>query len=1006
MKNCPLPILSSLFFAGISYVGTAFAAETITVNPAITYQTIEAWGTADNTFGTGKLDFQKSSLRRHLIEEAVQTLGITRTRIEAQNGNFSDWKHWEELNDNSDSGVLDATRLETNSFDRKMTEWVVPMKQAVEADGGVFGSYFSPSFYNGGSTGTAPTWLINSPGEHAEYLSSYLLRLKDVYGITPNYYTILNEAGFDNTWTAAIVGAMIKTVAPRLQSLGLTSKLQFPESYGADVAWNNYISVLQADEDIWPHVGMLSYHLYSGNAGTDMSRDSIRDFGIARNLPRAQTEFTTQTSEVLYNDLTKGGVSVWDLYKWNGIYFRTQAPAAVSTQWFSRTQTFWKIRQVTKYVTPGSVRVNAVSTHTSIRPLAFTKSGKSIVVLWIASGGVNAPLTLVGLAPGSYGVSKTIGSNNLTPPNYQEVGVFTTLANGDLSLPALGTDTVVTIYPHDGNLPPTVVDWNSSPFFLTQPASTATLTALAKDPELDVVTYLWSVKSQPAGASAVLATPNAASCAVSGMTAPGEYVFQIAISDPTHTVIRTVEVTSFSGNQPPYLTDVHNRDPVGLTLPAKTSATLRCVGMDLNGDAITYQWSVTSQPPGANVVLTGATTDSCTASGMTVAGNYVFHIAASDGINPATTQTLTVPVFPANVAPTVSVPTASPATMKLAAGATTAGTTLSAVTSDSDAASFATWRPGGDVLTHWWTMQSGPTGAKPVFATPGASSTAVSNLIAGTYVFKVSAMDRAAVTSKTVTVTVDPSSGEFVFSAAGYSQTEGNSGSATKTISVTRAGGSAGAVDVGYATADGSATAGSDYTAASGTLNWADGESGPKTFDVEVLGDLTVEGDETVAISLSSPGGGAALGSPNTAALTISNDDMGGFTAWVSAYELTGLDALETASLAGDGVTNLMKYALGLHPKESVTGVTDGTKPGLPAVGTEGSNLTLLFQKDTSKTDLTYAAEASPDLVTWTTSGVSEGVQSTSGTIQTIKASIPMGVDDKKFLRLNVTKDN
>ncbi len=115
-----------------------------------------------------------------------------------------------------------------------------------------------------------------------------------------------------------------------------------------------------------------------------------------------------------------------------------------------------------------------------------------------------------------------------------------------------------------------------------------------------------------------------------------------------------------------------------------------------------------------------------------------------------------------------------------------------------------------------------------------------------------------------------PSPGALQFSASGYVALEGGPGA---TITVTRAGGSAGAVSVDYAAGDGTATGGSDYTAASGTLDWADGESADKTFQVAVLDDAEVEGDETVNLGLSNPTGGASLGGPSAAVLTIQDDE-------------------------------------------------------------------------------------------------------------------------------------
>ena len=87
------------------------------------------------------------------------------------------------------------------------------------------------------------------------------------------------------------------------------------------------------------------------------------------------------------------------------------------------------------------------------------------------------------------------------------------------------------------------------------------------------------------------------------------------------------------------------------------------------------------------------------------------------------------------------------------------------------------------------------------------------------------------------------------FSTATYTVNE-NAGTAT--ITVTRTGGSDGASRVNYATSNGTATAGSDYTAASGTLTFAAGETS-KTFTMPIINDTAVENAETVTLTLSNP---------------------------------------------------------------------------------------------------------------------------------------------------------
>ena len=114
--------------------------------------------------------------------------------------------------------------------------------------------------------------------------------------------------------------------------------------------------------------------------------------------------------------------------------------------------------------------------------------------------------------------------------------------------------------------------------------------------------------------------------------------------------------------------------------------------------------------------------------------------------------------------------------------------------------------------------------------------------------------------------------GQLRLTQANSSVAEGNQA----TIGVERLNGDDGAVSVTFATANGSAEAGADYQTASGELDFADNEDGVKTFTVATIEDTADESNETVTISLSGPTGGATLGTPSTATLTINDDDTSG----------------------------------------------------------------------------------------------------------------------------------
>ncbi|MEX0899699.1 MAG: Calx-beta domain-containing protein [Gammaproteobacteria bacterium] len=154
-----------------------------------------------------------------------------------------------------------------------------------------------------------------------------------------------------------------------------------------------------------------------------------------------------------------------------------------------------------------------------------------------------------------------------------------------------------------------------------------------------------------------------------------------------------------------------------------------------------------------------------------------------------------------------------------------------------------------------------------------------------------------------------PAPGELKLAATTYGAAED---AGTVTITVQRTGGSAGAASVQYATGGGTATAGTDYTAATGTLQWAAGDAANKTVIITISDDADFEADETLTFTLSNAVG-ATLGAPAVATVSITNDD-------IAAVNLSGV-AATGAPIVGATIT--ITDANG-DTVESTTG-TDGT---------------------------------------------------------------------------------
>jgi hypothetical protein len=105
---------------------------------------------------------------------------------------------------------------------------------------------------------------------------------------------------------------------------------------------------------------------------------------------------------------------------------------------------------------------------------------------------------------------------------------------------------------------------------------------------------------------------------------------------------------------------------------------------------------------------------------------------------------------------------------------------------------------------------------------------------------------------------------------------EVSEGAGSVTLTVTRTSGSTGAISVQYATQNGSAMAGTDYTATSGTLMWADGDAAAKTITLPVIQNNIVDGTRYFNVLLSNATGGATIAMQNGTvgkAIVRVNDD-------------------------------------------------------------------------------------------------------------------------------------
>jgi gliding motility-associated-like protein len=303
-----------------------------------------------------------------------------------------------------------------------------------------------------------------------------------------------------------------------------------------------------------------------------------------------------------------------------------------------------------------------------------------------------------------------------------------------------------TINVNTSNLPP-IVDAGPDRV-ITAPQSTIWLNGSASDPDGTIANYLWS---KEAGGTANIISGNTLTGEIADLE-PGDYVFSLTVTDDDGVQSQArvnVTVLASSANQPP----VANAGSDQVLFLPTNSTTVEGSGFDPDGTIDTYAWT---QVGGTLVTRINFDTPTLTITDILNAGSYTFRLTVTDnlGVTAFDEVNITVNAASQNQLPIVD---AGP---NLIVNLPTNAATLTGSAIDND----------GSISQYAWTKIAGPAVNLQNAAT---STLSLSNLVEGSYTFRLTATDNGGATAFAETrVIVFPSTvNQIPLANAGTNQT-------------------------------------------------------------------------------------------------------------------------------------------------------------------------------------------------------------------------------------------
>jgi glucuronoarabinoxylan endo-1,4-beta-xylanase len=401
--------IKSLAFVSLICFFAPVQADVIAIDHTTKYQTIDGFG------GFGGNDYEYSGGTQYTAawsQMIAQDLGLTIQR--------------EFLNDTPIETPTDTAAVNQGNISGLAAPRFLGIVKSLH-DAGVptfFFSHLSPPAFmkSNGEVSNGGTLLPTQYANFASYCAAIVKLYKRDAGVDLPYMSLQNEPLFVEPYASCVYTAqtlrdIIKVVGQKFAAEGITTKIMAPEALPAQ--WDglrSFFTTICGDTSASKYVGVLAVHNYAADgvgAGTTGAGEWVSMASMAKQYGKRLWQTETSGYALTWNGAMTMATSIYMALKFgnvNGwVYYRLGASSTNSdalTQNGNKTVLYTALKNFSRYIRPGAVRINATQSDTTVGVIAFMNS-------------TDATITAVVLNPNA--IAKTISFTGTAIPSHLQM---------------------------------------------------------------------------------------------------------------------------------------------------------------------------------------------------------------------------------------------------------------------------------------------------------------------------------------------------------------------------------------------------------------------------------------------------------------------------------------------------------------------------------------------------------------------------------------------------------